>query len=84
MKILYDAEVDALYLEFRPLDPGTAERYELSSDVTGDYCPDGKLACLEILDAKQIFCDQVGKVALELNALGLEFRPTVVKQGADR
>ncbi|MBI4699209.1 MAG: DUF2283 domain-containing protein, partial [Nitrospirae bacterium] len=24
MKIQYDAEVDALYIEFKPLEPGTA------------------------------------------------------------
>ena len=66
MKIRYDAEVDAIYLEFRPLEPGTAECRELSPDVTADYGPDGKLAGLEILDASQVFGDQVGSVVLEL------------------
>jgi uncharacterized protein YuzE len=51
MIIRYDAEVDALYLEFRPLAPGTAECRELTPDITADYGPDGKLAGLEILDA---------------------------------
>jgi hypothetical protein len=32
MKIYYDAEVDALYLEFRQLEPGTAEPRPLSDD----------------------------------------------------
>ncbi len=66
MKIQYDAEVDAIYLEFRHLEPGTAECRELSQDITADYGPDGKLAGLEILDASQLVGDQVGKVVLEL------------------
>ena len=66
MKIRYDAEVDALYLEFRPLSPGTAESRELTPEITADYGPDGKLAGLEILDASQVFGDQMGKVVLEL------------------
>ena len=37
MKIRYDAEVDALYIELRPLEPGTAESRELTPDLTADY-----------------------------------------------
>ena len=66
MIIRYDAEVDALYLEFRPLAPGTAECRELGPDMTADYGADGKPAGLEILDASQPFGDQAGKVVLEL------------------
>lgn len=51
MRIQYDSEVDALYIEFRPLKPATAENRELSEDVTANYGPDGKLAGLEILNA---------------------------------
>ena len=69
MKIQYDAEVDALYLEFRPLEPGTADCWELTPDITADYGPDGKLAGLEILDASQVLGDQAGKVVLELSPL---------------
>ena len=54
MKIRYDAEVDALYIELRALAPGTAECRELTPDITADYGPDGKLAGLEILDASQV------------------------------
>ena len=36
MKIRYDAEVDALYIELRPLEPGTAECRELSPDITAE------------------------------------------------
>ena len=69
MKIHYDAEIDALYLEFRSLEPGTSECRELSDDVTADYGPDGKQADLEILAASQVFGDQVGKVVVELAPL---------------
>ncbi len=54
MKIRYDAEVDALYIEIRALEPGTAECRELTPDITADYGPDGKLAGLEILDASEV------------------------------
>ncbi len=66
MKIRYDAEVDALYIELRPLEPGTAECRELSPDINADYGPDGKLAGLEILDASQVFGQDVHKVVVEL------------------
>lgn len=51
MKIFYDPEVDALYLELRPLLPGTAETRPISEGVIANYGPDGKIAGLEILDA---------------------------------
>lgn len=41
MKIYYDASVDALYVEFRPLKPGTAETREISEDIVANYGPDG-------------------------------------------
>jgi uncharacterized protein YuzE len=66
MKIRYDAEVDALYIELRPLEPGVAECRDLTSDITADYGPDGKLAGLEILDASQVLGGEVGKVVVEL------------------
>ena len=66
MKISYDAEVDALYIELRPLEPGTAECRELTPDINADYGPDGKLAGLEILDASEVFGEEAHKVVLEL------------------
>jgi uncharacterized protein YuzE len=54
MKISYDAEADALYLEFHSLTPGTAENRQLTDEVIANYGPDGKLAGLEILDASQV------------------------------
>jgi uncharacterized protein YuzE len=67
MKIRYDAEVDALYIELRPLLPGTAECRELTPDITADYGPDGKIAGLEILDASLVLGDDPHKVVLELS-----------------
>lgn len=69
MKIRYDAEVDALYIELRPLVAGTAECRELAPDITADFGPDGKLAGLEILDASSIFGDDVHRVVVELAPL---------------
>ena len=66
MKIRYDPEVDALYIELRELEPGTAECRELSADITADYGPDGKLAGLEILDASQVLGEGANRVVLEL------------------
>jgi uncharacterized protein YuzE len=66
MKIRYDAEVDALYIEIRVLEPGTAECRELAPDITADYGPDGKLAGLEILDASHVLGEDAQKVVLEL------------------
>ena len=66
MKIRYDAEVDALYIEFHPLEPGTAEARQLSDDVIADYGPDGRLAGLEVLDAAQVLGSLEGPIVLEI------------------
>ena len=66
MKIYYDAEVNALYLEFRQLEPGTAEARPLSDDIIADYGPDGRLAGLEILDASQVLGEVEGRIVLEI------------------
>ncbi len=68
MKVQYDAKVDALYIELHELQPGTAEARDLSSEITADYGPDGKLAGIEILDASQ-FLDRrdLHKVILEVS-----------------
>ncbi len=54
MKISYDVQVDALYIEFHPLASGTAENKQLTDEVIADYGPDDKLAGLEILDASTV------------------------------
>jgi uncharacterized protein YuzE len=77
MKIHYDAEVDALYIELRNLAPGTAECRELSDDIVANYTADGKLAGIEILDAS---------VALgaELHNISIELSPFVGVRSAER
>jgi uncharacterized protein YuzE len=65
MKIYYDEEVDALYIEFRPLADGTAETRPLSDEVIANYGPDGQLAGLEILDFSQLSSQSVRRSILE-------------------
>jgi uncharacterized protein YuzE len=69
MKIQYDVEVDALYIEFRPLEPGTAENRDLSEDVIANYGPDGKLAGLEILNASAVLGEKLKKVIVEVSPI---------------
>lgn len=67
MKIYYDAEVDALYIEFHSLADGTAEARPLNDEVIANYGPDGRLAGLEILDASQILGQTEGKLVFEIS-----------------
>ncbi|MEK6591166.1 MAG: DUF2283 domain-containing protein [Nitrospinota bacterium] len=69
MKIQYDVEVDALYIEFKQLDPGTAENRELSEDIIANYGPDGTLAGLEVLNASIVIGDALKKVIVEVNTV---------------
>lgn len=66
MKVYYDTQVDALYIELRSLEPGTAENREISEDVIANYAPDGKLAGLEILNASYILKGESDKIVLEI------------------
>ncbi len=71
MKIVYDPDVDALYIEFKPLKPATAENRELSEDVIADYGPDGELAGLEILNASAVLGSELlNKVVFEVTPVG--------------
>jgi uncharacterized protein YuzE len=54
MKLYYDSQVDALYLELRTLQPGTATARDLTENVTANYAPDGQLAGIEILEVSSI------------------------------
>lgn len=67
MKIHYDASVDALYVEFHSLAPGTAENRPLSDEVTANYGPDGRLAGLEILDASVVLGEDLKKLVFEVS-----------------
>ena len=66
MRIEYDPEVDALYIQFRAAAPGTVENRQVSEDVVADYGPDGKLVGLEILDASIVLGEDAGRVIVEV------------------
>jgi uncharacterized protein YuzE len=66
MRITYDPEVDAIYIQLRPLAPGTARCKNLGDDVTVDYGPDGKLAGIEVLDASALMGEGHDRVVLEI------------------
>jgi uncharacterized protein YuzE len=71
MRIQYDREVDALYIELLPLAAGTAENRELTEDIIADYSPDGKLAGIEILDASQVLGEQLKEIIVEDASVGV-------------
>ncbi len=54
MKITYDQEVDALYIQFKET---TVTTKHLSDEIAADYDVEGALAGIEILDAKKMFND---------------------------
>jgi uncharacterized protein YuzE len=66
MKIYYDTEVDALYIEIHQLTDGTAEARSLSDELIANYGPDGRLAGLEILDASQVLGQEAGRLVFEI------------------
>ena len=66
MKIEYDPEVDALYIQFRPVPDGGAENRPISDDIIADYGPDGKLVGLEILDASAVLGEEAGRVVVDV------------------
>ncbi len=50
MKITYDPEIDVLYLKFRDT---TVTTKRVTEDIAIDYDANGKVAGIEVLDAKQ-------------------------------
>lgn len=69
MKITYDREVDALYIQFKDT---TVTTQHLADGIAADYDADGRLAGIEILDAVKRFGDATTfkQVILEDVALG--------------
>jgi uncharacterized protein YuzE len=55
MKITYDAEVDALYIRFIET---TVTTQHVAEGIAVDYAADGRVAGIEMLDAKARFGDQ--------------------------
>ena len=82
MRIQYDPEVDALYIELLPLAPGTAENRELTEDIMADYSPDGKLAGLEILDASQVLGEQLKEIIVEDSSVGVIHQLALLSTGS--
>ena len=66
MKISYDPEVDALYIQLRELGPGQAENRDLGDGIVADFARDGRLAGIEILDASLILGSEKERVIVEL------------------
>jgi len=68
MKITYDSEADALYIQLRLINPGEADNRDLGGGIIADYGADGLLAGLEILDASLLLGkDDLERVILELS-----------------
>ncbi len=55
MRITYDSEVDALYIRFIET---TVTSQHVAEGVAVDYATDGRIAGIEILDARKRFGDQ--------------------------
>jgi uncharacterized protein YuzE len=66
MRITYDAEVDAMYIELRKLEPGQADNREVSPGFIVDFGPDGAPAGVEILDASLVLGESPQRVVVEL------------------
>ena len=54
MRITYDAEVDALYIRFIET---TVTTEHVAEGISVDYVADGRIAGIEILDARKRFGD---------------------------
>jgi len=54
MRITYDSEVDALYIRFIET---TVTTQHLAEGIAVDYAADGRIAGIEILDARKRFGD---------------------------
>jgi uncharacterized protein YuzE len=76
MRITYDAEVDALYIRFIET---TVTTQHVAEGIAVDYAADGRVAGIEILDARKRFGDPAvfRRVVLEDIALA---QPVMVAQ----
>lgn len=63
MKMFYDKQVDALYIQFRQVTDGSVVAKDLSDSVSINYDNEGKIAGIEILDASQ-FMDYLSESTL--------------------
>ncbi|MBI4381240.1 MAG: DUF2283 domain-containing protein [candidate division NC10 bacterium] len=74
MRITYDAQVDALYIRFIET---TVTTEHVAEGIAVDYAADGRIAGIEILDARKRFGDQevFRRVVLEDIALAKPAAP---------
>ena len=68
MKIVYDAEVDALSITFRDT---TVSTKHLDEGIAADYDAEGHLAGIEILDAIKRFGDNSTLRQITLEGVGV-------------
>ena len=67
MKMLYDKQIDALYIQFKEIIDGSASSMDLSEYVSINYDTDGKIAGIEILDASKYMDNLEGANQFEHN-----------------
>jgi len=53
MKMFYDKQVDALYIQFKQITDGSAVSKDLSDSISINYDNNGKIAGIEILEASK-------------------------------
>ncbi len=70
MRITYDREVDALYIRFIET---TVMTKHVAEGIAVDYAADGRIAGIEVLDARRRFGDEkvFSRVVLEDIAMGI-------------
>jgi len=68
MRITYDPQVDALYIRFEET---TVTTKHLAEGIAADYDSKGKLAGIEILDARKRFGDKETLKKVTLEEIGL-------------
>ena len=75
MRITYDPEVDALYIRF--LDTAVTTEH-VAEGVAVDYAADGRIAGIEVLDARKQFGDSdvLRRVVLEDIGVGSGLSPS--------
>lgn len=76
MRITYDSEVDALYIRFIET---TVTTQHLAEGIAVDYAEDGRIAGIEILDARKRFGDPEVFRRVVLEDIGLT-KPVVNKE----
>ncbi|MFH1258910.1 MAG: DUF2283 domain-containing protein [Elusimicrobiota bacterium] len=66
MKITYDEQADALYIQFQP-DSGIKETIQIRDGIFCDIDKEGRMFGMEILEASQrIPLQELGKVSIDI------------------